>query len=94
MPEQSRGAGDNTNGNERYRQDLQKLCAEQYALVAAFLEEDASSPLLHNVQQQTRRTLEVAKEALTRYRYVVLLAISPFIHCMYLRWTMSVMELN
>lgn len=50
--------------------EFEKLCATQYEKVTAFLEEDVADPILKDVQEQSRKALDVLKEALTRYRYV------------------------
>jgi FAD synthetase len=45
------------------------LCAKLAARVNAFLETEAETPLLKNVQEQTRVALGVISTALDRYRY-------------------------
>jgi FAD synthetase len=45
------------------------LCAKLAARVNAFLETEAETPLLKNVQEQTRVALGVISAALDRYRY-------------------------
>lgn len=48
---------------------LQKVCAEVHARILAFLEEKPEVALLQRVQEQTRKSLQVTTEALSRYRY-------------------------
>lgn len=47
---------------------LSALCAKVHARVTAFLDAEASTERLKNVQDQTRLSLKVVKEALERYR--------------------------
>jgi FAD synthetase len=49
---------------------LPELCARIYARVAAFLEEETGNESIRSAQVQTRISLEVIGEALSRYRSV------------------------
>ena len=46
---------------------LQQLCATIHTRVNAFVEEETGVDLLRKVQQQTRTSLRVMEEALTKY---------------------------
>lgn len=48
---------------------LPELCEQVYDKVEAFLNIDAKTERVRNVQQQSRRTLGVFEEALEKYRY-------------------------
>jgi FAD synthetase len=49
---------------------IRPLCAALSARVTAFLEAEAPTPLLKQVQEQTRTALGVIEVALERYRYL------------------------
>lgn len=49
--------------------DLAALCARVHARVSAFLDAEASTERLRNVQDQTRLSLKIITEALERYKY-------------------------
>lgn len=50
--------------------DLSALCAKVHARVTAFLDAQATTERLKNVQEQTRLSLKIIDEALDRYEYV------------------------
>lgn len=47
---------------------LQATCALLHERVSAFLTEETNDDLLKNVQRQTRISLKVVQDALTKYR--------------------------
>lgn len=49
---------------------IQPICADLAARVNTFLETEAPTPLLQDVQKQTRIAMGVIEEALERYRLV------------------------
>lgn len=57
-----------TNGHNA--KTIQPICAELAARVNTFLEAEAPTPLLRDVQKQTRVAIGVIEEALERYRLV------------------------
>lgn len=46
---------------------LEATCANLHSRISAFLHEETSDPLLKSVQRQTQISLDVARDALTRY---------------------------
>lgn len=49
--------------------DLASLCARAHAVINDFLERDAETPLLKQMQIQTRKALNVIHKSLETYRY-------------------------
>jgi FAD synthetase len=58
------------NGHSDPNASILPKCAALAAHVKAFLETEAPSPLLKQVQEQTRIALGVIDEALKKYRFV------------------------
>ena len=58
------------NQDDRETADLENLCAELHRRITGFLDSEISDELLKRVQSQTRASLGVAEEAITKYRCV------------------------
>ena len=68
------------DGHEGESASLKHLCSEMYARISSFLQIDASlledqnnGGLVRQAQQQTQRSLDIIREALDRYSYVLCL---------------------
>lgn len=73
MPEHLLGVHSDDHGNtETIAQDppdaLPELCAKVHARVEAFLAAEPANERLRHVQEQSRLSLKVIEEALSRYR--------------------------
>jgi hypothetical protein len=64
-PPHSSAADHQVNGEHR---SLRQTCAELHERVNAFLDENIDDELLKRVQDQTRISLGVVEEALSKYR--------------------------
>lgn len=60
--------GDNTPIANGHDESIYPICAALAARVTAFLETEATTPLLKAVQEQTKIALGVIEETLERYR--------------------------
>jgi hypothetical protein len=65
------------NGNSQPHANILSICTTIAERVDAFLSTEAPTPLLKQVQEQTRVALGVIDETLKRYRFVSLLQIPP-----------------
>lgn len=61
------------NGHSDHNASILPICTALSARVRAFLETEAPTPLLKQVQEQTRVALGVIDEALREYRFANLL---------------------
>lgn len=72
LPESLANGGPQEIRSDSPSPPLAEVCAELHTRVESFLSRDLShSEVLNSVQKQTRASLQVVKEALQRFEYVL-----------------------